>query len=207
MKKTSKLFGAVALSAALALGTALPAFAAPAVDVTGNGEIKNGAEEGKTIVEIFGTGEDQISATLPMTITVSAPESGGAITAPNPSAYAITNNSAKAIVIDSVQAESTAPFKVVESEAAIDTFAATTECNVFMTFSGVGEGAKTHIIKESAATTLDYEVAKDGKFDIQIAGKVKPGTSYSNGNGNGKLSQTDTAKAVTLTYAVSLKNA
>lgn len=101
MKKTSKLFGAVACSAALALGCAVPAFASsgdsnPQASVdTGTFEMKDGATTGKTDVDVLYK-VDQINASLPIQVTIVA--SGDVmnadnIMAPDPSKYKIINNS------------------------------------------------------------------------------------------------------------------
>lgn len=96
MKKTSKLFGAVALSAALAFGAALPAFAAddPAqVDENGTGQttVKVTAENGN------------VSATVPLFIPISTNTDGGAYTPPTDGEYKITNTGVFGIQVNKIE--------------------------------------------------------------------------------------------------------
>ncbi|WP_165062304.1 hypothetical protein [Adlercreutzia sp. ZJ154] len=87
MKKTSKLFGAVALSAALAIGTALPAFAA-ATDTNVKTEASHGGAQ--TTAKIS-TSIPAIDCTIPLEVHFSTPITGGKLVAPGD--YGITNNS------------------------------------------------------------------------------------------------------------------
>lgn len=108
--KLSKMAGAFALTAALAMGT-VPALAAETA--TGNmkdfsdgatwGSSNEAAATGDTVVRAFAFNE-QLNATIPLEITVVFPSTGGAITAPDKTAYKIVNNSTKADI------------KVVEAE-------------------------------------------------------------------------------------------
>lgn len=96
MKKTTKLFAGVALSAALALGTALPAFAAddPApVDDQGVGQttVKVTAENGN------------VSATVPLFIPLSTNTDGGAYTPPTDGTYQITNTGVFGIEVKQIE--------------------------------------------------------------------------------------------------------
>lgn len=105
MKKTSKLFGAVALSAALALGTAVPAFADPTfnddqIGVDGSNKVQTatmdaGTTSGNTNV-FLKTTTTQINATIPLDIVVTANVEGGAMVTPSKEAYKISNNNEKA---------------------------------------------------------------------------------------------------------------
>lgn len=103
MKKTSKIFGAVVCSAALAVGCAMPAFAAgngyddgkAGKDTTysnADGTLKDdtGTATGpKTDINLR-TYTDQIDCTLPLKVTVAVDIKGGAITPPTN--YQIKNN-------------------------------------------------------------------------------------------------------------------
>lgn len=108
--KLKKMAGALALTAALAMGTA-PAFAAETA-VGNNHDFKDGATWGTsneaaatsdTVVKAFAFNE-QLNATIPLEITIVFPSTGGAIISPDKTAYKITNNSTKADI------------KVVEAE-------------------------------------------------------------------------------------------
>lgn len=85
MKK--KMFGALALSAALAMG-AVPAFAAPGVDAN-----TSAFEEGEasTAVDIETTIK-QLNVTLPVKVTLAASIGGGDATCPSDGAYKIVNS-------------------------------------------------------------------------------------------------------------------
>ena len=99
MKKTSKLFGSIALSAALALGTMVPAFAATATVFaasTGPNPF-DGDQNADTTVSVY-YNPDQLSATVPLYVTVVA-TNGVAnqaenVICPTPEMYAIENTSA-----------------------------------------------------------------------------------------------------------------
>lgn len=91
MKKTSKVFGALAVSAALAMGTMGSAFAAPTVG-TEKGDLKDEANS-TTIVELEAIAS-QINATIPLNVTVVADIDGvEQMVTPSEGAYKITNNS------------------------------------------------------------------------------------------------------------------
>ena len=93
MKKTSKLFGAIALSATLAMG-AIPAFAADTVGATEDIEgteddvrtldtdADGGAGSPDSIITVS-TFTSQISVTLPVALPIVADTAGGAGMAPN----------------------------------------------------------------------------------------------------------------------------
>lgn len=94
MKKTSKVFASAALSAALALGCAVPAFAE--VGATGDTKFDQAtdATDGSqsTVVNLEAT-TTQINATVPITVVVSAKIEGGTMITPSAGAYRIVNNS------------------------------------------------------------------------------------------------------------------
>lgn len=103
MKKTSKLFGAAALSAALAMGTAIPAFAADAAGAADDIESAEGdtttntvdaedltAGTKNTVVKVS-THTSQITVTVPIALPVVADTAGGYGLSPNN--YGITNES------------------------------------------------------------------------------------------------------------------
>lgn len=107
MKKTSKLFGAVALSAALALGCAAPAFAeskAPSqtsgeastpteftgINANGEGTATKSGTDSSTVVNVS-TYVSQLSVTIPLKLPVVLDRAGGFGKAPTK--YYIQNNS------------------------------------------------------------------------------------------------------------------
>ena len=94
MKK--KALAAAALTAALAFGTAVPAFAE---SFSGN--------KADTTVSVY-TDTSNISATLPLTLTVGGPANGGALTVPGADTYKIVNTSAFDIKVQEVAASQTA---------------------------------------------------------------------------------------------------
>lgn len=111
MKKTSKLLGAVALSATLAMGTAIPAFAADAAGATDDIAPTEGdttindvnaedltAGSKNTIVKVS-THTSQITVTVPVALPVVADTTGGYGLSPNN--YSITNESVPDIEVTS----------------------------------------------------------------------------------------------------------
>lgn len=99
-----KMFAALALSATLAMG-AVPAFAADGdmtPGVEGSSNFKDNNNKATTTVSIK-TDASQISATIPMKMTVIADANGGPIKAPGTDAYKVTNNSSFDVYITSVK--------------------------------------------------------------------------------------------------------
>lgn len=100
-----KMFAALALSATLAMG-AVPAFAADADMEPGvSTETKNFKDDNNkasTVVSVK-TDASQISAIIPMKMTVVADANGGSIKAPSAEAYKVTNNSSFDVYITSVK--------------------------------------------------------------------------------------------------------
>lgn len=106
--KTSSKLGAVALTAALAMGTVAPAFAA-GQEISGNVSTQNnsiekftqdaeGDQQGTTGTEVTGTTYTaQLKVTVPMKIGVALPSDGGAMITPSAwdgtAGYGIHNNS------------------------------------------------------------------------------------------------------------------
>ncbi|WP_165253288.1 hypothetical protein [Adlercreutzia sp. ZJ304] len=86
MKKTSKIFGAVALSAALAMGCAVPAFAADlgsgdgTVDASTDNPVVNSAVS--TDVKVKAR-ISQIDVTVPLNVTIVADAAGGPLGVPS----------------------------------------------------------------------------------------------------------------------------
>lgn len=113
MKKTSKLFGAVALSAALAVGCAMPAFAETTgsntgsatddvqfdgIAADGNGTVTNTDNANSTVVNVS-TYTSQLSVTVPLKLPVVLDRAGGM--GKTPTNYFIQNNSGPDIEVKS----------------------------------------------------------------------------------------------------------
>lgn len=123
MKKTSKLFGAVALSAALAMGCAVPALASTAdgtdVGTTMStpkepGDTGEGHEGMHTDVSVK-TKIGQISVSVPLTVTIVAPTEGGAVAAPS---AGLKDVAAGTATIKGYRIENTSSFPVEISKVA-----------------------------------------------------------------------------------------
>lgn len=104
MKKTSKLFGAVVCSAALALGCAAPAFAVPnAGEVTNTKNYEEAVQAGNASSLIaMKTQNTQISVSVPMNIAFYAESAGGALGVPSANTYHIDNSSAVPVYITKI---------------------------------------------------------------------------------------------------------
>ena len=103
MKKTSKIMSAVALSAALAIGTAMPAFAATTskgtegeMEMDGSAvkteEVSTDGESGETSVHMK-TEVSNISVTVPVKAYLYAETVGGNLGTPSKTAYRLVNTS------------------------------------------------------------------------------------------------------------------
>ncbi len=111
--KKSKVFGAVLCSAALACSMGAPAFAATSASVdTGTNTFDNSNTTANTIVKAYSSNstvpDNNISATVPLAITVVIGQIGGnntsgytpaALTCPDKGAYYIKNNSKFALEV------------------------------------------------------------------------------------------------------------
>lgn len=101
MKKTSKVLGALALSAAMAVGTAMPAFAA-APDFSKYGDEGTDTADPASKQGTMGTTAwmtattYQIDATVPLNIAMVGDMAGGQMMTPHEGVYRITNNNDQA---------------------------------------------------------------------------------------------------------------
>lgn len=232
MKKTSKLFGAVALSAALAMGTALPAFAETVgvgtgaetskdgvLSSTANGQVK---ATGENVVNLYGYDvNNQITASIPVSVTVAAPVAGGAIKAPDPALYTITNTGSVPIKVESVTGKAATGWKLVGGDlvdntgkytAAVDQNLNTINLKVFS-----GNTAPATVVEGTAAPLAGAEFALAAKaadgttssVELTLEGQAAPagltgGSNVSaNSGASAKLFSETASKAVTLTYTVS----
>ncbi len=123
MKKTSKLFGAVALSAALAVGTAVPAFAAPQTNADGDfepvvdwnkdaegnidpEEIEDGADGASSTPVFIDVNKSNINVAVPIELRVVAESAGGNLLCPSDGVYGVWNYSTNtAVYINKVEVQ------------------------------------------------------------------------------------------------------
>lgn len=119
MKKTSKLFGAMALSAALAVGTAMPAFAAPDIDANGDPQpvvewttdddgnikpdtIKDGSDSSTPVY--IDVKKSNINVAVPIELRLVAETAGGPLVCPSNDVYGVYNYSTNtAVYINKVE--------------------------------------------------------------------------------------------------------
>lgn len=174
MKRTSKIFGALALSAALTAGTALPAFAADEPDVA------KVSEEATEYTDTDGTAPTpytdinlrtttkQVNCTLPLNMTVVASVDGGDITCPTPGIYKITNNvTTGSLYITHVEVAGETGWNAAagtDISAAIAAPAAGDKGNIFMSMTPTGFDA----INLAGSSAF---------FNGDVAWKVGPATS------------------------------
>lgn len=100
-----KMFAALALSATLAMGTIVPAFAADEGTATNPTGVDAKTGVGNTTVSVK-TVATNISATIPLNMTVVGPAEGGNLSGV-PSEYQIINNSVYPIKVAKVKADMT----------------------------------------------------------------------------------------------------
>lgn len=224
MKKTSKVFGAVLCSAALAMGMAMPAFAEKPndIDINESTDINTSADSTTQDVDVRLVGFDsttQIQCTMPIDLTVAAPTAGGLLSAPTKEAYTIKNNSADLdLKIAKVKAKPATGFtlqknpwldsKGVQLESVATVPSAR---SIYMTIAkgndngvSIGQGitgSNGALVGNGTATapevTLDWQLPKNSSIGIQIAGHAKPADT-----GSDSFTATS-VPAVTLTYTVS----
>ncbi|WP_251213268.1 hypothetical protein [Adlercreutzia murintestinalis] len=123
MKKTSKLLGSIALTAALALGTAVPAFAAPSTDANGDFEpvvtwntdedgnivpetIKDGVDAGADTPVYIDVKRSNIDVAVPIELRLVAETAGGSLICPSDGVYSVINYSTNtAVYINKVEVQ------------------------------------------------------------------------------------------------------
>lgn len=220
MKKTNRIFGAIAVSAALAMGTAMPAFALEGTLADGNAGTQGadkafempdataGTAGQSTAVNVFYNAE-QIQAVVPIEMTIVA--TGDSDTAGNimaPDNYRIENlSSTVGLTVSEVYAtENGAEWKLGTADnAGLLGANSGTFGNLDVTLSAAGgapvalKDAKTEANFKNPA----WDIAAASTLDIDISGKslVKPGV----------LTGGETTKAVdnafTISYTVAKKTA
>lgn len=183
MKK--KVLATAALTAALAFGTAVPAFAAESAT-----EDTAFTKDQTTTVSIE-TNTDQLSASIPIKMTVVAPAGGGDIKAPGSDAYKITNNSLIPIYVTSLTGgEKDAGWKLV---SAISDTVAGTVGDIQMSVNGtsVASGNTASIVGEAMKVNEKGNEAGN-VLGLTVAGKTTPVKSTSD----------SAVEAVTITYTI-----
>ena len=121
MKKTSKLFGAIALSAALTVGCAMPAFAAPQANADGDyeavvewnedtdgniipEEIEDGADGATNTPVYIDVNRSNINVAVPIELRLVAETAGGNLICPSDGVYGVWNYSTNtAVYINKVE--------------------------------------------------------------------------------------------------------
>ncbi|WP_165062628.1 hypothetical protein [Adlercreutzia sp. ZJ154] len=199
MKKTRKLMGAFALSAALAIGCAMPAFAA-AGDYDGESPFYGA----KTDVFLQGVADSQqqISITVPVNLTLSAPQAGGTITAPSAAAYTITNRGTTPVKVSEVCA--ILATKTVLSETPLDTsFEKDSEnTTIYLTMKTDTLATPVRFMSPDIELILPdghFDIAGGDSLGITLAGQAYPASS-------GSFAIDTSVKAVSLEYTVELIN-
>lgn len=196
MKKMTKIFGTVAVSAALAIGTAMPAFAADptagsglAGDATGDKQdhaVVNGvpgsADKESMSTDVLAyydknaaVGEDQVSAAVPLGIYIvingTANDEKDIIT---PSNYYIKNTGKNTVEVTKVvgKMDSTSGKNWVVAETGTDL--GTTGNNIKMLFK---TGAKQIDLKKATEgtgyTDFGLTIAEDSSAGFEITGKTR----------------------------------
>lgn len=229
MKK--KMWGALALSAALATGTAMPAFAldaavTPGADVDGNGDFTLQGEKntGSTDVKVLAE-VTQLNATLPMEVTVVANMQGGQLLA-SPTGnltgnagegYRIENRTIMPLKLVDVQAAAGSDDKWIYADSAITNVAdyggADKLGKINLTILNDTDDIATattngKVISSSAATALGFSVPAGtvaGTNDPVTPGKLglKLGGTTSYINSDEEIATAD-GTAVKLTYTIAI---
>lgn len=188
MKK--KVLATAALTAALAFGTAVPAFATE--DAT-NPESFDSNRSQTTTVSIE-TDKSQLSATIPVKMTVIAPVVGGNITAPSDAKYIIENNSLIPIYVTSIQgfAVENSGWGLSSSVGATPTIGTVGDISLAVNGLPVKE-AKTDINDASFKADVKGDAGTENILKLKVTGKTTAIKSASD----------DLVDAVKITYVIS----
>lgn len=196
MKKMTKIFGTVAVSAALAIGTAMPAFAADAGlagDATGDkqdhavvGSSDPTADKSGMSTDVLAyydksasEAEDQVSAAVPLGIYVVINPTGNAEqTIITPSNYYIKNTGKNTVEVTDVKATMNTQGKVQWSAVATGTTLTTTKTMKMLFTTGAKQidlaGAVT------GYSNLGLTIAEDSSAGFDITGKSFVSTADAN---------------------------
>lgn len=225
--KATKTLGLMAVSCALAMGCAMPAFAVSVSETPDSGTNLNYADENNkatgdasTNVHVE-TSISQIDVTVPLNIVVAADANGGALTAtPTAGVYGISNNSSVDVFVTAMESTaedgwgftSTAPRKGAAPETG-------TKADIYMTVQGGtwtdgadgAEGTFTANAKPTKATVIttediavtpsDWKIGAESTLALQTAGatSVIKNVGLVGDNGDG----TSAEKAFAVKYTIS----
>lgn len=228
MKKTSKLFGAVACSAALAIGCAMPAFAVEEAPAGTNPEASvstdvekfttdNNVTTASTSVDVLYQAK-QIKAEVPLKVTIvasGAPGTAGDVLAPKASEYKITNTG--------TDTTSYAKIKVSKVDTTVDangdwalvnavtTSTPASKGELALTLKGSTGGAETvnlfNALSGSQSATWEASptntASEPTAVELQLAGKSNPTNAIQNASLAGGTNKVVLSKdAFTIKYTV-----
>ncbi len=216
--KTSKMLGAVALTAALAMGT-MPAFAAgltdpqdpnvPPTQGVGADERVGNISDDKTM----GTGDTtvwgksyiaQLNVTIPIEMGVALPSTDGAIIFPKADAYRIKNNGSDSVKIVNVVGMNTQDFVIADDAANASSMTAPNApayAGVSMNLTVPGKNSVS-LAKNEADTPLNWIISKESEIKVAFDGKCKWATGVADPSFNNQV-----MKVTTLAYTVSTETA
>lgn len=230
MKKTSKLFGAVACSAALAIGCAMPAFATtpysgaanPGVTGDGSDNAFNATANSSPMAATASTSVDvlyqakQITAKVPLKVTIVAsgsPTVAGTVLAPNASDYKITNTGLNTTNYTNFKVsgvETTVP-ATGEWDLVASTTSSPAKGELVLTLTGSTGGkevvnlasAKTASQPTTWAAATQDSTSAPKDIELQLAGVSMPsGTLQSASNTGGANQVVLSADAFTIEYTI-----
>lgn len=170
-----KMFAALALSATLAMGTIVPAFAVevPGKDVAvDNGENALKQDEsdkaiGSTTLSVK-TYATNIQATIPLSMTVAGPAEGGALKTPDN--YVIKNGSVYGIDVN-VKADMTDSKLALLSDSTASSSADADKININLKPATVGTAFALKTA-ESTPWTIGAKTTSDTECKIEVSGSV-----------------------------------
>lgn len=193
--KMKKMIGALALTAALAMGTT-PAFAAGTS--VGNdqlfAQIGNAADnmaQGSTVVNGQAINA-QLIVTVPIELTVVVPTVGGDLICPSSTAYRIQNQSNNSVFVIGAQINNENQWLAVEdAKASANDYSTTHKRAISLKANGLNLGHKTindtamktegaapwEIMGGSAATPTNYPITLEGYTNDFTAAPLTSGTS------------------------------
>lgn len=189
---------AVALTAALTLGTAPAAFAAAGVGNLENKTLQNEGDTGTTVkVE---TTVSQISVQLPLTLTIATPTKGGTTSVPSADSYKIVNQSIFPIKVSNATAVAQEDW-TLKSDPLSDTSTPA---------GAAGDLQMTITPKSGTAWNVANAYAEDSwKIPANAVGGSGSELTFTIAATNSPLKKTfsSATKAVTLTYTVAADDA
>ncbi len=193
MKKMTKIFGTVAVSAALAIGTAMPAFADPGLAGDATGDKQDHAVQGSTdpnadkptmstdVLAYYdksaSESENQVSAAVPLGVYVVINPSGNTEqTIITPSNYYIKNTGKNTVEVTNVNAKMNTNGKVTWSAVATGTTLTTTK-TMKMLFTTGAKQIDLATATTSGYTNFGLTIAEGSSAGFDIVGKSFVSTS------------------------------